>query len=435
MTKLNIINSSNESKVQDLILSNISIDEYIRNSVIQIIEDVKKNGDQSLIKICNQFDGSEFKKGEDLLVTKEEIDIAFDKISENVKKAMQNAFDRITKYHKEQLPKDFEITEENGNKLGNRWQIIEKIALYVPSGTAPYPSSLLMSAVPAIVSGAKDIAIFTPSKNGQIDDNILAAAKICGISKIYKVGGAGAVAGAAFGTNSIAKYDKIVGPGNNYVAIAKKELFGQIGIDMIAGPTDIAIITDGTDINAEWIIADLLSQLEHGIDSKAFLITDNADFANKINVKISDFIEKLSRKEIINESIKNSAIILVKDLNEAVEIANKIAPEHLEIITNNSRELSKKITNAGAIFLGKYSPEAIGDYIAGPSHCLPTLATARFSSGLSVFDFLKRISIIDCSKEGFDDIAANASILANIEGLNAHKLSIDIRKKWWADRK
>jgi histidinol dehydrogenase len=429
MTKLNIINSNNKSKIQDLIFNNISIDESIRNSVIQIIKDVKKNGDKSLIKTCNQFDGSDFKKGDDLLATNEEIDLAFDKVSENVKKAMQNAFNRIAKYHKEQLPKDFEIIEENGNKLGNRWQIIEKIALYVPSGTAPYPSSVLMSAVPAIVSGAKDIAIFTPSKNGQIDDNILAAAKICGIKKIYKVGGASAIASAAFGTNSIAQYDKIVGPGNSYVAIAKKELFGQIGIDMIAGPTDITIITDGIDIDEKWIIADFLSQLEHGVDSKAFLITDNADFANKINVKISDFIEKLSKKEIINESIKNSAIILVKDLNEAVEISNKIAPEHLEIITQNSKELSQKITNAGAIFLGKYSPESIGDYIAGPSHCLPTLANARFSSGLSVFDFLKRISIIDCSKKGFDDIAADASILANIEGFNAHKLSVDIRKK------
>jgi histidinol dehydrogenase len=429
MTKLNIINSNNKSKIQDLIFNNISIDESIRNSVIQIIKDVKKNGDKSLIKTCNQFDGSDFKKGDDLLATNEEIDLAFDKVSENVKKAMQNAFNRIAKYHKEQLPKDFEIIEENGNKLGNRWQIIEKIALYVPSGTAPYPSSVLMSAVPAIVSGAKDIAIFTPSKNGQIDDNILAAAKICGIKKIYKVGGASAIASAAFGTNSIAQYDKIVGPGNSYVAIAKKELFGQIGIDMIAGPTDITIITDGIDIDEKWIIADFLSQLEHGVDSKAFLITDNADFANKINVKISDFIEKLSKKEIINESIKNSAIILVKDLNEAVEISNKIAPEHLEIITQNSKELSQKITNAGAIFLGKYSPESIGDYIAGPSHCLPTLANARFSSGLSVFDFLKRISIIDCSKKGFDDIATDASILANIEGFNAHKLSVDIRKK------
>jgi len=248
-----------------------------------------------------------------------------------------------------------------------------------------------MSAIPAIIAGVRDIAIFTPSKNGQIDKNILAAAKICGIDRIYKVGGAGAIAAAAFGSKTISKYDKIVGPGNNYVAIAKKELFGQIGIDMIAGPTDITIITDGLDISEEWVIADLLSQLEHGIDSKAFLITENKDFAEKINQKIGQFVEKLSRKEIISKSILNSAIILVENLDQAVEISNKIAPEHLEIITQNSKELSKKITNAGAIFLGKYSPEAIGDYIAGPSHCLPTLANARFSSGLSVFDFLKRI--------------------------------------------
>ena len=365
---------------------------------------------------------------ENLLLSQEEIKDAFDKTSKDVKKAMQKATDRIKIYHQKQLPEDFQFSDKKGNILGNRWQIIEKVALYVPSGTAPYPSSVLMSAIPAIIAGVRDIAIFTPSKNGQIDKNILAAAKICGIDRIYKVGGAGAIAAAAFCSKTISKYDKIVGPGNNYVAIAKKELFGQIGIDMIAGPTDITIITDGLDISEEWVIADLLSQLEHGIDSKAFLITENKDFAEKINQKIGQFVEKLSRKEIISKSILNSAIILVENLDQAVEISNKIAPEHLEIITQNSKELSKKITNAGAIFLGKYSPEAIGDYIAGPSHCLPTLANARFSSGLSVFDFLKRISIIDCSAEGFSDLADETSLLAKIEGFDAHKLSIDIRK-------
>lgn len=425
---LKIINFSNNSQIQKLISNNIEINEDIKKKVKDIIADVKNKGDDFLIKICNQFDAANFQKADDLLVTQEEIDLAFDKTPENIKKALKNAYDRIAKYHKEQLPKDFEITEKNGSKLGNRWQIIEKIALYVPSGTAPYPSSVLMSAVPAIVAGAKDIAIFTPSKKGKIDDNILAAAKICNINKIYKMGGAGAVAAAAFGTRIIDKYNKIVGPGNNYVAIAKKELFGQIGIDMIAGPTDITIISDGIDINEEWIIADLLSQLEHGVDSKAFLITDNKDFIAKINSKIGRFIQKLSRKDIIAKSIANSAIILVDDLKEAVEIANKIAPEHLEIITTNSKELSQKITNAGAIFLGKYSPEAIGDYVAGPSHCLPTLANARFASGLSVFDFLKRISIINCSENGFAKIADAASLLAEIEGFDAHKLSVDIRK-------
>jgi histidinol dehydrogenase len=423
-----IIDFKNKSQIWQLISNNIYIDEDIRNSVKKIIEDVKQNGDQALIDICNKFDGANFVQPENLLLSQEEIKDAFDKTSKDVKKAMQKATDRIKIYHQKQLPEDFQFSDKKGNILGNRWQIIEKVALYVPSGTAPYPSSVLMSAIPAIIAGVRDIAIFTPSKNGQIDKNILAAAKICGIDRIYKVGGAGAIAAAAFGSKTISKYDKIVGPGNNYVAIAKKELFGQIGIDMIAGPTDITIITDGLDISEEWVIADLLSQLEHGIDSKAFLITENKDFAEKINQKIGQFVEKLSRKEIISKSILNSAIILVENLDQAVEISNKIAPEHLEIITQNSKELSKKITNAGAIFLGKYSPEAIGDYIAGPSHCLPTLANARFSSGLSVFDFLKRISIIDCSAEGFSDLADETSLLAKIEGFDAHKLSIDIRK-------
>tara|TARA_B110000259_G_C14032427_1_gene407341 strand:+ start:2524 stop:3813 length:1290 start_codon:yes stop_codon:yes gene_type:complete len=428
MSKLKIIDSGNKNQIQGIIFNNISIDENVRNSVKEIIEDVKQNGDDSLIKICNKFDEANFTKGRDLIVSDDEINSAFNKVSENIKKAMQKAFDRIKTYHQKQLPKNFEFSDKEGNILGNRWQIIEKIAIYVPSGTAAYPSSVLMSAVPAIVAGIKDISIFTPSKNGKIDENILAASKICGINKVYKVGGAGAVAAAAFGTKNIDKCDKIVGPGNSYVAIAKKELFGQIGIDMIAGPTDITIITDGVDINEEWIIADLLSQLEHGIDSKAFLITNDRGFAEKVNQKIDIFIKKLSRKEIIYQSILNSAIILVENLNEAVEISNKIAPEHLEIITQNSKELSKKVINAGAIFLGKYSPEAIGDYIAGPSHCLPTLGNARFSSGLSVFDFLKRISIIDCSKEGFSDISSEASLLAEIEGFEAHKLSLDIRR-------
>lgn len=425
---LNIINSSDKSQIQKLISNNIEIDEDIKRKVQEIISNVKNKGDNFLIKICNQFDGADFQKADDLLVTKKEIDLAFDKASKDIKGAMQNAFDRIKNYHQKQLPDDFEFTDEQGNILGNRWQIIQKIALYVPSGTAPYPSSVLMSAVPAIASGSKEIAIFTPSIKGKVDSNILTAARICGIDKIYKIGGAGAAAAAAFGTNIINKYDKIVGPGNNYVAIAKKELFGQIGIDMIAGPTDITIITDGLDINEEWIIADLLSQLEHGIDSKAFLITNNIDFAKKINDRIGKFIEKLSRKDIILQSIKNSAIILTQNMEEAIKISNKIAPEHLEIITQDSKELSQKITNAGAIFLGKYSPEAIGDYIAGPSHCLPTSANARFSSGLSVFDFLKRISIINCSENGFAKIADDASLLAKIEGFDAHKLSLNIRK-------
>ncbi|MFT4718408.1 MAG: histidinol dehydrogenase [Rickettsiales bacterium] len=428
MSKLKIIDSGSRNQIQEIISNNISIDENVRNSVKEIIEDVEQNGDNSLIKICNKFDEASFTKGEDLIVSEDEINSAFNKVSENIKKAMQKAFDRIKTYHQKQLPKNFEFSDKEGNILGNRWQIIEKIAIYVPSGTAAYPSSVLMSAVPAIVAGIKDISIFTPSKNGKIDENILAASKICGINKVYKIGGAGAVAAAAFGTKNIDKCDKIVGPGNSYVAIAKKELFGQIGIDMIAGPTDITVITDGIDINEEWIIADLLSQLEHGIDSKAFLITNDRGFAEKVNKKIDGFIKKLSRKEIIYQSILNSAIILVANLNEAVEISNKIAPEHLEIITQNSKELSKKVINAGAIFLGKYSPEAIGDYIAGPSHCLPTLGNARFSSGLSVFDFLKRISIIDCSKEGFSDISSEASLLAEIEGFDAHKLSLDIRR-------
>jgi histidinol dehydrogenase len=285
-----------------------------------------------------------------------------------------------------------------------------------------------MNAAVAIVAGCKEIIMTTPSFQGKIDDAVLVAAKICGIKTIYKVGGASAIAALAMGTKSINKVDKIVGPGNNYVALAKKQLFGEVGIDMIAGPTDILVIADRAN-NPDWIAADLLSQLEHGVDSKAILICNCVDFANSVEESLNNLSKNLTRISIIEESIKKSALIVVDDLEkEGSEIANKIAPEHLEIITNNPEKILNKIKNAGAVFLGKYSPEAIGDYIAGPSHTLPTEGTARFSSGLSVFDFLKRMSVISCSKQGFKYLQEDAATLAASEGFDAHKLSITIRK-------
>ncbi len=399
----------------------------VTKTVEEIIGEVKKNGDAALISYSNKFDKTSFKKSEDLCVSQKEILNSEKFVSKEVREALKIAYSRIESYHKKQLPKDFDFTDKAGVRLGNFWRAIDPVGIYVPGGTASYPSSVLMSAVPAIVAGVKEIVMCAPTSAGKINPAILFAAKICGIKKIYKIGGAQAIAALAYGTKKIEKVNKIVGPGNSYVATAKKILFGEVGIDMIAGPTDVTIIADKNN-NPDWIAADALSQLEHGTDSKAFIITDDKNFALKISAAIASLSQKLPRKKIIEQSLKNSAILVIKNLDDAAEIVNFIAPEHLEIATKNPQRFLPKIKNAGAIFLGNYTPEAIGDYIAGPSHTLPTSSSAKFSSGLSVFDFLKRISLISCDKKSFSKLAKATSILAECEGLDAHKLSIEIRK-------
>jgi histidinol dehydrogenase len=297
----------------------------------------------------------------------------------------------------------------------------------VPGGKAAYPSSVLMNAIPAKVAGVGQIIMVVPTPDGVKNPLVLAAAAIAGVDKVFTIGGAQAVGALAHGTESIPQVDKIVGPGNAYVAAAKRRVFGTVGIDMIAGPTDITIIADNSAI-AEWVAIDALSQLEHGIDSKAFIICNSLNFANEVLRLINQNFPQLSRHKIIEQSLKNSAIFVVEDINHAITLTNIIAPEHLEICINEPSQILSKINNAGAIFIGNYSPEAIGDYMAGPSHTLPTSGTARFQSGLSVYDFLKRISLISCTKESFLKLQNDTANFANCEGLSAHKLSIDIRK-------
>jgi histidinol dehydrogenase len=402
-------------------------DEKNLQIVQEIIKDVQNRGDQSIIELTNKFDKTNATKIADLIISKKEIFESEKKVDKAVKEALKFAKKRIETYHQKQLPKDFSFKDSTGTTLGNIWKPIQRIGVYVPGGTASYPSSVLMSVIPAQIAGVKDICLFAPSNNGEINPAVLYASKLCGINSIYKIGGAQAIAGMCFGTKSIESVDKIVGPGNAFVANAKKILYGTVGIDMIAGPTDITIIADST-ANPSWIAVDALSQLEHGNDSKAFIICDNAEFADKIIAEIEIYSKKLPRKKIIEQSLKNSAIFVIKNIDEAHFISNIIAPEHLEICTKNSQKIMKKINNAGAIFLGNYTPEAIGDYVAGPSHTLPTSASARFASGLSVYDFLKRISLISCTKKSFFNLSAPTSVLAECEGLNAHQLSIDIRK-------
>jgi len=403
--------------------ANLSVEDDVK----KIINTTKKNGDAALISFSNKFDKTNFKSAKDFCVSEKEIALAEKNLDPKIRAALQKAYLRIKAYHQKQLPKDFLFRDKEGVTLGNSWRSIESIGVYAPGGTASYPSSVLMSAVPALVAGVKNITLCAPSTAGKINPAILVAAKICGIKKIYKIGGAQAIAALAHGTKTISKVNKIVGPGNSYVATAKKILFGEVGIDMIAGPTDITIIADSKIANCDWIAADALSQLEHGVDSKAFIITDNQDFAFKISAAISVLSQNLSRQKIIEKSLENSAIFVIENLSDAAHIANFIAPEHLEIITKNPQNFAKKINNAGAIFMGNYAPESIGDYMAGPSHTLPTEATAKFASGLSVFDFLKRISLISCDKKSFNKLAQATSILAQCEGLDAHKLSVTIR--------
>jgi histidinol dehydrogenase len=417
-----------KKNLKNISQNNKEINESILEKVKKIISLVKKNKDEALIEICNEFDGANFKKPSDLVVCEEDINNSINNIEPELLKALKLAYERIKSYHEKQLPKDFEYQDKIGVTLGNKWQAIDSVCVYTPGGTAIYPSSVLMSSIPAIVAGVKNISVTVPSRGGKIDNSILAACKICGIKNVYKIGGAAAVAAFTFGTDSIKNVDKIVGPGNSFVTLAKKELFGIVGIDMIAGPTDILIISD-TKSNPSWVAADLLSQLEHGEDSRAILICDCEDYAKEVIKKISELSINLTRKEIIHKSLKNSYAIIVENIeNDSASISNQIAPEHLEIMTDNPEKISKKITNAGAIFLGRYTPEAIGDYIAGPSHTLPTMSNAKFASGLSVFDFLKRISTISCTKESFLKLEESVSILAQSEGFDAHKLSSQIRK-------
>ena len=412
--------------ILNFLQQNQNFDPIILKQVDEIISQVKKFSDQAVLELSNKFDNANFSSIQDFLVSENEFIEAQNNLSIELKEALKIACQRIKNYHQKQLPQDFSYRDEIDFELGNRWIAMQRIGVYVPGGTASYPSSVLMSVIPAVIAGVKEIIICTPSSNSKINPAIIYASQICGVKKIFKIGGAQAITAMAIGTQIIPKVDKIVGPGNAYVSLAKKQLYGEVGIDMIAGPTDVTIIAQ-SNANVKFIAIDALSQLEHGIDSKAFIIVDNFDFAQKILSEIDNLKNQLTRKEIIEKSLKNSAIFVINNLDDAYFLANFIAPEHLQILTSNPQKVINKITNAGAIFVGQYTPEAIGDYIAGPSHTLPTSSTSRFASGLSVYDFLKRQSLMQSNQNSFSKLAKHASLLAKVEGLTAHQLSIDIR--------
>jgi histidinol dehydrogenase len=406
-------------------------DNKIITTVNNICREVVLKGDAALLKYTNKFDRINAKSITELKVTEDEINAAYKVTKPEVIKALEEAAKRIESYHKKQMPVDIDYVDEDGVRLGNIWKPINRVGLYVPGGLASYPSSVLMNAIPAIVAGVEEMVMVVPAPDGKLNPVVLAAAKVAGITEIYKIGGAQAIAALAGGTSTIDAVYKIVGPGNAYVAEAKRQVSGTVGIDMIAGPSEILVVADSKN-NPDWIAADLLSQAEHDADAHSILITDSEEFANKINESLEKILNTLNRQDIAKKSIENNGSIIVTTANfeiEAIMIINILAPEHLELALDDdvAERISVQVKNAGAIFLGRYTPEAIGDYMAGPSHVLPTSGNARFSSGLSVYDFLKRVSVIGCSQESFKKLAKNTEILANEEGLGAHALSISIR--------
>lgn len=397
------------------------------SKVHEIIKNIIQNKSSALFDYTKKFDNFNA-NSDNVRVTAEEVDKAMASTDKALIEALETAYKRVYAYHQRQIPVNEKYQDDDGFSLGWKWNAIESVGLYVPGGKAFYPSSVIMNAVPALVAGVKRIAIAVPAPDGILNPIVLVATRICGINEIYKIGGAQAIAALAYGTETIEPVVKIVGPGNAYVAEAKRQVFGKVGIDMIAGPSEILVITDSTS-NPRWIAADLLSQAEHDTDARVFLIADSEIFVKKVMQEIEVLLERLERKDIALQAIKNNGLaIIVNDIeDDAAFIANKIAAEHVEICTKNPETISKKITNAGAIFLGSYTPEAIGDYIAGPSHVLPTMGSAKFSSGLSVLDFIKRTSMIKASQKSYDVIGEKTIRIAREEKLTAHALSVKLR--------
>ena len=397
-------------------------------SVREIIGGVIELGDQALIEYTKKFDRVSLTK-DTLRFTQSELKEQAAQVSDKDRSALELAVTRIKSYHEKQLPDDTFWTDESGVELGWRWSPVSAAGLYVPGGLASYPSSVLMNAIPAKVAGVKRLAITVPTPDNKVNPMVLLAAQLSGVDEVYRVGGAQAIAALAYGTKTIKPVDKITGPGNAFVAAAKRQVFGKVGIDMIAGPSEILVIADKTS-RPDWIALDLLSQAEHDENAQSILITDSDDVINAVTEKIEINLQNLSRNKIAGKSWKNNgAIIKVPNFEMAAELSNRLAPEHLELCVSDPENLAKKISNAGAIFLGHWTPEAVGDYVTGPNHVLPTARSARFSSGLSVMDFLKRTTLAKVSRDALLKIGPSAVTLANSEGLECHGLSISERIK------
>jgi histidinol dehydrogenase len=424
--KLNTRDDGFEAAFAALLAAKRETDADVDDAVAAIIDDVRQRGDAALVDYTGRFDRVTLTPAE-LRLSPREIAETAAKAPADTVAALKLAAERIDSFHRRQLPQSIDYVDGAGVRLGMEWRPLASAGLYVPGGTAAYPSSVLMNAIPAKVAGVERLVMVVPTPDGLRNPLVMAAASLCGIDEIYRIGGAQAVAALAYGTATIAPVDKIVGPGNAYVAAAKRRVFGQVGIDMIAGPSEILVVADNRN-DPSWIAADLLSQAEHDVSAQAVLVTDDAAFAALVESAVAGHLATLPRASIARQSWDgNGAILIVKDWNEAVALVDRVAPEHLELAVDEPERLAKRIRHAGAMFLGRHTPEAVGDYIAGPNHVLPTARSARFASGLSVFDFLKRTTFVGCDAEGLAALGPAAIRLAEAEGLDAHALSLSIR--------
>ena len=425
--------SSSENNFKSQLKSILHVDSASNDEIIKvvnaIVDEVKNNGDKALLEFTNKLDGVNVKSVKELEITQHELDDSLNKILPSQKIALEKAAFRVADYHRRQITNSWDYRDEKGSLFGQKVTPIDRVGLYVPGGKAAYPSSVIMNAVPAKVAGVKELIMVVPTPKGDKNQLVLAAAKLSGVNRVFAIGGAQAVAALAFGTETIPQVDKIVGPGNAYVAEAKRKVFGTVGIDMIAGPSEILVICDGK-TNPDWIAMDLFSQAEHDELAQSILICPDKNFINLVKKSMDKLIDQMMRKKIIKTSLEARGLfILVKDLAEAVEISNMIAPEHLELSVSDPEALADQITHAGAIFMGRNTCEAVGDYCAGPNHVLPTSGTARFSSPLGVYDFQKRSSLINLSEESASELGKIAAELALGEGLEAHALSAKFRIK------
>lgn len=431
MRLLNSQQASFEQELTELLAFETVNDPALLAMVDDIIAQVRQGGDEVVLKLTQQFDNHPAKTFAELEISQEKLKQAFDGLNPTIKQALELAAQRVTSFHERQRQESWTYQDALGNTLGQQVTPLDKVGIYVPGGLASYPSSVLMNALPAKVAGVGQIIMVVPAPHGELNPLVLAAAYLAGVDKVFTIGGAQAVAALAYGTNTIPQVDKITGPGNKYVAAAKRAVFGQVGIDMIAGPSEVLVYAEGVaNDKADWLAMDLLSQAEHDTVAQAIFVTPSEPLLKKVAQEIEKALVDLPKADIAKAAIANrGALILVKDRAEGIEVINRIAPEHLELSVDDPEAMLKNVRHAGAIFMGRYTPEAIGDYCAGPNHVLPTSGTARFSSPLGVYDFQKKSSIIYCSEQGSQTLAKTADILAVEENLDAHARSARYRVK------
>ena len=429
ISRLNSSDDNFDAELKRLLAWDSATDDTVFATVNEILRAVKTKGDEALLEYSRRFDQLEAASVAELEMPAQRLQQAFESIDVAEREALSQAAARIRSYAQHQKLESFEYTEDDGTLLGQQISALDRVGLYVPGGKAAYPSSVLMNAIPAVVAGVGELIMVVPTPRGVVNEMVLAAAHIAGVDRVFCIGGAQAVAALAYGTQTVPAVDKIVGPGNIYVATAKRMVFGTVGIDMIAGPSEILVICDGA-TDPDWIAMDLFSQAEHDEDAQAILLSPDSDFLDRVAASSARLIAEMPRRQIIEQSLADrGALIKVRDLDDAIAVANYIAPEHLELSVENARQVARSIRHAGAIFVGRYTAEALGDYCAGPNHVLPTSRTARFSSPLGVYDFQKRSSVIGCSASGASELGKIASTLARGEGLVAHARSAENRIK------